>query len=434
VLVVFVVFFVLFLFFGLLLLFFVCFVCFFFFLLLETLRQYALEQLDGRGETDAFRLAHARYFERVAARLGPRLLGPDEVAARVQVLADLDNLRAAVGWAVDTLDDSVCDIAVRIVAAIAREVVLNRNAGIGSWAERVIDSSRSSDPSWWTVMTAAAYGRFHRGELDTGAALAAEAVAATRETQTDTAVWAAMCVANITAARGDLGSTIAQFEEILTWLPAQSIYDARIIRSIMALYLKTAGDDDRSEALSSGALEQARAGGQPSALALALYAHGLTNVDRDLGAAERDLRESIALTEGGASDVVFANAYGALARVAERTGDLDAAVRLVTRAIDYADMVGDRPPMIDSLFTTARLLAASEAWEPFVTMAGAIKRGWWAPMSGVVREAEDVSPVMRARATAALGEAEAAAAGARGAAMNYDEIVAFTQRELRALA
>src|SRR5207302_3963804 len=50
--------------------------------LLETLRQYALEQLTARGEADRYRRRHAGYYSEFAERIGPLLLGPDELRWR----------------------------------------------------------------------------------------------------------------------------------------------------------------------------------------------------------------------------------------------------------------------------------------------------------------------------------------------------------------
>ena len=48
--------------------------------MLETLRQYAHDRLDERGEADAWRRRHAEYFASLAERIGEELLGPDEFA------------------------------------------------------------------------------------------------------------------------------------------------------------------------------------------------------------------------------------------------------------------------------------------------------------------------------------------------------------------
>ena len=89
--------------------------------LLETLRQYALEQLDGRNASDVFRRRHARYFADAAAEIGPKLLGPDEIESRARFAADLDNFRAAVGWSSDGPPEDH-EYAVLILASLAARV------------------------------------------------------------------------------------------------------------------------------------------------------------------------------------------------------------------------------------------------------------------------------------------------------------------------
>ncbi len=64
--------------------------------LLETLRQYAREQLDEAGSTDAWRRRHAAHYADHAEELGPLLEGPAELAWWKRLLDDLDNMRAAV--------------------------------------------------------------------------------------------------------------------------------------------------------------------------------------------------------------------------------------------------------------------------------------------------------------------------------------------------
>ena len=70
--------------------------------LLETLRQYAREQLDETGRADDWRRRHAEHYAGLRRGRGRGLLGPDEIAWRHRVLDDLDNLRAAVTWALDS--------------------------------------------------------------------------------------------------------------------------------------------------------------------------------------------------------------------------------------------------------------------------------------------------------------------------------------------
>jgi predicted ATPase/DNA-binding CsgD family transcriptional regulator len=69
------------------------------FAMLETLREYALEQLAAHGEEDAARRAHAAYFRRLAEDAEPGLRGADQQRWRDRLEDDLDNLRTALGWA-----------------------------------------------------------------------------------------------------------------------------------------------------------------------------------------------------------------------------------------------------------------------------------------------------------------------------------------------
>jgi hypothetical protein len=83
--------------------------------------------------------------------------------------------------------------------------------------------------------------------------------------------------------------------------------------SVIALYTSLTGDRDRALASARIALEAARSLGQPSALALALYAQGMVLAEVDVESAVSYCEQSIELTEQGASDVVFANTFGTLA-------------------------------------------------------------------------------------------------------------------------
>ena len=75
------------------------------FAMLETLREFALEQLAAHGEEDAARRAHAAYFRVLAQAAEPGLRGAEQQQWRDRLENDLDNVRAALGWATS---DSAC--------------------------------------------------------------------------------------------------------------------------------------------------------------------------------------------------------------------------------------------------------------------------------------------------------------------------------------
>ena len=67
--------------------------------MLETVREYALEQLEASGEAEALRWRYARYYTGLAAEARRDLESPQQVAVLDRLEAELDNFRAVLGWA-----------------------------------------------------------------------------------------------------------------------------------------------------------------------------------------------------------------------------------------------------------------------------------------------------------------------------------------------
>lgn len=72
--------------------------------LLETVRDYAWERLQAADELDEVAQRHAREYVAFAKRAGAGLEGPDELLWRSRVEEDLENLRGALRWAIDSGD------------------------------------------------------------------------------------------------------------------------------------------------------------------------------------------------------------------------------------------------------------------------------------------------------------------------------------------
>jgi predicted ATPase/DNA-binding CsgD family transcriptional regulator len=66
--------------------------------MLETLRQYGLERLAERGETERSRARHAAYYVGLALQAELELRGPRAAAWLDQIALEHDNLRAALTW------------------------------------------------------------------------------------------------------------------------------------------------------------------------------------------------------------------------------------------------------------------------------------------------------------------------------------------------
>jgi predicted ATPase/DNA-binding winged helix-turn-helix (wHTH) protein len=87
------------------------------FVMLETIREYALEHLVDGGEQSATRRAHAAYCLVLAEEGNPELNSADRARWLAQCDVDIDNFRFALDWLFDTLD---LDWAFRLCVALFR--------------------------------------------------------------------------------------------------------------------------------------------------------------------------------------------------------------------------------------------------------------------------------------------------------------------------
>jgi|GEM_PF-1872176 len=70
--------------------------------MLETIREYARERLAERGEAGTIRQRHAEHFLKMAREAESNLRGPEQQMWLERLAADIDNLRAALAWALDS--------------------------------------------------------------------------------------------------------------------------------------------------------------------------------------------------------------------------------------------------------------------------------------------------------------------------------------------
>jgi tetratricopeptide (TPR) repeat protein len=71
------------------------------FTMLETIREYALERLEGGGEVKTIRQQHATYYLALAEQVESELRGSAQVTWQARLAAEYGNLQAALHWSAD---------------------------------------------------------------------------------------------------------------------------------------------------------------------------------------------------------------------------------------------------------------------------------------------------------------------------------------------
>jgi non-specific serine/threonine protein kinase len=114
--------------------------------MLETVREYGLEQLQAAGELQALRRWHGGYFLALAEEAELRLRGPEQRAWLDRLEAEHANLRAALEWSLT--EDQQSDAALRLSGALAWFWVSRAYISEGHrWLDRALAGSLPHPPA-----------------------------------------------------------------------------------------------------------------------------------------------------------------------------------------------------------------------------------------------------------------------------------------------
>ena len=182
--------------------------------LLETMRHYALERLDEDGDADTWRRRHAEHFAEFAEIAGRAMRSADEFRWRRRFVAELDNLRNAVSWALESPQDDDGELALRIITGVTPQTAFDPPLGTGAWALRAVDrAERSTAARRQCVLSAAAYQLANLGDLDAATALVEEAL---REGVPDDSPWPAFPAITLSYIHATAGRMVEAVEVLET--------------------------------------------------------------------------------------------------------------------------------------------------------------------------------------------------------------------------
>jgi predicted ATPase len=389
--------------------------------MLETLRQYARERLDGSGDADRWRRRHAEHYALFAETAGPALMGPDELAWRPRLLADLDNLRAAYTWGLDSAAEEDIDLAMRVLAGLTYEGILNRSTGICAWAEKALPFAPIVAPALRTSIYASlAWYHNVRGEVERARDVARQGIDTGDTTvPVAAALWSAIGYAAVS--ERDAETVRAAMAQALV-VPGPYA-DARMsqVQANSAMFEIGLGQLRAARQHAEDALTRARASSNPSALAMALYSAAWATEDVDPGGARAMYEESISLHRKGAPDAVFCASLQRVGPLRLRAGHGMEAVDGLVEAILVNRDTGDRVNIAFAVLSVATVLSALHLVDAVPDLLGILDTNVIAP----VFPDEPLLLQLHSMAMEQVGEDAYTAAHARGAALDYDGAVLF---------
>ncbi len=405
------------------------------FRLLETLRQYALERLDDTGEAEDYRRRHAAHYAMFAETAGPGLEGPDEAAWFLRFDAELDNLRAAVAWALDADTQVDAELGLRTIAALTRQAFCRPAAGVGEWAEAALERAENSTPGRRSaVLAGAAWKACFESDFDLGLVRGTDALrdGLSPDTPSPGTVYAALAIIYATAGEDDAAlQVVAAGRQALDAIGADD--SANLFLELTGVVVHVvAGRFDEARGAAEQLLEKSRANANPSLLIAALrWFAGTRRPDED-DAAIRALEECLAHSRAVATpdhpDAL--QALGLLACLRARRGEGAPAIEALHEAVVRAYDNGQVGILISQLLGYGVSVAADlGTWEFAATLGCALTDG---PVAALIYGTPAIAYRDAAldRARAHLDHVRYDAARARGAVMSYEQIVEYTLAEL----
>jgi predicted ATPase/class 3 adenylate cyclase len=329
--------------------------------MLETIRQFAEEQLVAGGAAAEARTAHARHF----AGREPDILAlwdsPRQREAYEWFTVELANLRKAFRWAADRgdLDNAAA------IATYAPLGYLVGNYEPIAWGEELIEPARAVDHPRLAALYVTASLCWMPGRIE-------EAVGYADAGQTVIGSGGEVP----SGAEGVLGGVylvIGQPERCVEWCRAQLARGRdthTLTRAYLVATLAVAGAGEEARAAANGLIEAAEAAHNPYALANALRAYGSAFRDADPVRALEALRRGLAIAQDSGNRLVESQLATGLSRLEAEHGDPLAALDHITLAIRNFYDSGNVAYIRVALAPLAVFLDRLGRHEPAATIAG----------------------------------------------------------------
>ena len=333
------------------------------FAMLETIRQFAEDQLVARGEASEIRAAHSRHFAGREADILALWDSPRQREAYAWFTIELANLRTAFRWAADQGD---LDVAATIATYVGWLGACCQTYEPVAWAEELIESARAVDHPRLAFLYVIASRCFTTGRIEAavGYCDAGQIVVGKGRDAPPYGMEAVLGVVYL---------TIGQPERLAELCHAQLARrrDSDVhLRAWLVAALALAGSGAEAMDCADGLIEAAEATGNPHLLALALSAHGSAFRDTDPVGALNAGGRGLTIAQDSGNRTIASILANNLARLEAEHGDPVAALDHLTLAIRNYHNAGDSTTIRVPLAVLAALFDRLGRYEPAATSAG----------------------------------------------------------------
>jgi predicted ATPase/DNA-binding CsgD family transcriptional regulator len=312
--------------------------------MLETIREYALEQLEGRGLAEIIRDRHATYYVKLAEETEPLLTGATQTECLDKLEREHGNFRAALTWC--QTSGNGAEMGFRLAGALARIWSLRDYLAEGrDWLQRTLAVPGAIEPTATRTkaLYAAAIIADNQGDYAAVRAYCRESLAIKRELR-DTLNVASCYILLAKAASNeeDYAAARSLLEEGLgVARPAGDLHGLAHCLNGLGELARLQDDYDAALRHYEECLQLFRRMGNTYGIGFSL--HNLAHVYMHMGEFERAvamLDEGLALYRGLGNRLGIAMCVSALSGVALHKGDGRKAARLLGAAQALLDSIG----------------------------------------------------------------------------------------------
>jgi predicted ATPase len=333
--------------------------------MLETIRQFAEEQLAATDTIDDVRHVHARYFGEQATLRWERWDGPGYSAAVDWVEAEFANLRTGFRWSADH-DDFAAATAVAAHAAMV-SVWLQRFEPIG-WTEEILDAATNAQiPNLAPLYIAAGFCSVTgRPDVAVGYAQTAIRLAADPRYGSSDMTWAKFVEAAAHVYAGRLERAVEVMAELAAQTGPAHLYG----QCGLVLLLPFIGRADEAIVMADETLRAARDHANPMWIAWALQAYGQAFARADPTRAMTAWRDGLTYARTHSVPLLEAVIARDVAGLEALHGDPDKALELLDSVLVLFHHAGNVPNLILALGRLAVLFDRIDRPEAAATFIG----------------------------------------------------------------